>query len=72
MKTLLLILLCLFAPACKSKQSPAEVLADKRVEIYEIVDSVRAISPDLAEQLLEILIQLENVGKRVNERDPED
>lgn len=72
MKTLLLILLCLLPVSCKATQSAAEKLDEKRVEIYALVDAIRDIDSNLADELLAILVLIETVGAKVEERDPSD
>jgi len=72
MKTLLLLLLCLLPLSCKATQSVAEKLDEKRVEIYALVDAVRDIDAKLANELLAILVLIETVGAKVEERDPSD
>jgi hypothetical protein len=68
----LFLVLALLPIGCKSKPSAAETLTEHRVEIYEIVDSVRRIDPQLGEQLLEILVALELITQRVDRADASD
>lgn len=69
---LILVALCLVPVSCKATQSAAEKLDEKRVEIYALVDAIRDIDSNLADELLAILALLEGVGTQVGARDPSD
>lgn len=71
MKLILLSLILCLAPSCKSA-SPAEILDEHRVDLYRAVDAVRAIDPQLADQLLAELVKLELLADAISAADPSD